>query len=75
MAGRPKRPLLDCPECGNAAMPASIFLRKGTGRDYGKCPDGWVWMNGDKHDCSCGARLVVEADGETAQLVERGEEF
>jgi len=67
--GRPKRPLLDCPVCGVDTMPATDFYRKGEGV-HDNCPDGWVWMNDDEHDCDCGAKLRVVADGETAYLVE-----
>lgn len=53
--------LLDCPACGDPCvnMPPS--------RPTPEWPDG-CWNDGDYGTCECGARVIVDADGENASL-------
>lgn len=56
------RRALDCPRCGTAcwAIPAN--------QPNSEYKHPW-WADGETGTCGCGARLVVRADGERAELV------
>lgn len=57
------RKLLDCPACGEPCRTMRPFPREAA------YPHPW-WQDGDEGTCQCGARLIVRADGEVAQLAE-----
>lgn len=67
------RPSLSCPLCGFDTFPASEYVTKAAACEG--MLQGWIWWDGEDHDCSaCGAKLLVEADGETASLIEVSDE-
>lgn len=64
---------LDCWSCG---APSGLPPKGNAWRDPEDDSDRDLWLDGQTGDCvSCGARLLVRADGEHAYTTEAGEEI